>query len=48
LHDIINRPRQAFAIKDLGALHFFLGVQVRRDADGFLLNQAQYMEDILE
>ena len=48
LHDVINKLRQAFAIKDLGALHFFLGVQVRRDDDGFLLNQAQYTEDILE
>jgi hypothetical protein len=48
LHDIINKLRQAFAIKDLGALHFFLSVQVRRDDDGFLLNQSQYTKDILE
>jgi len=48
LHDVINKLRQTFAIKDLGALHFFLGVQVRRDDDGFLLNQAQYTKDILE
>jgi hypothetical protein len=37
LHDVINKLCQAFAIKDLGALH---GVQVRRDDDGFLLNQS--------
>jgi hypothetical protein len=48
LNDVINKLRQAFAIKNLGALHFFLGVQVRRDDDGFLLNQSQYTEDILE
>jgi hypothetical protein len=48
LHDVVDKLRQAFAIKDIGALHFFLGVQVCRDDDGFLLNQAQYTEDILE
>jgi histone deacetylase 1/2 len=48
LHDIVNKLSQEFAIKDLGGLQFFLGVQVRRDAADFLLNQAQYTEDILE
>lgn len=48
LRHVVDQLRQAFAIKDLGALHFFLGVQVRRDAAGFHLNQAQYTEDILE
>lgn len=48
LHRVVDKLRQAFAIKDLGELHFFLGVQVRRDASGFYLNQAQYTEDILE
>jgi hypothetical protein len=48
LHHVVDQLRQAFAIKDLGELHFFLGVQVRRDSAGFHLNQAQYTEDILE
>jgi hypothetical protein len=48
LRQVVDHLRQAFAIKDLGALHFFLGIQVRRDAAGFHLNQAQYAEDILE
>ena len=48
LRHVIDQLRQAFALKDLGELHFFLGVQVRRDATGFYLNQAQYTEDILE
>jgi hypothetical protein len=48
LRRVVDQLRQAFAIKDLGDLKFFLGVQVRRDATGFHLNQAQYTEDILE
>jgi len=48
LRHIVDQLREAFAIKDLGELHFLLGIQVRRDATGFHLNQAQYTEDILE
>jgi histone deacetylase 1/2 len=48
LRQVVDQLRQAFAIKDLGELHFFLGVQVRRDHAGFHLNQAQYTEDIME
>jgi histone deacetylase 1/2 len=48
LREVVHKLSQAFAIKDLGALHFFLGVQVRRDSNGFTLSQAQYTEDILE
>jgi hypothetical protein len=48
LRQVVNQLRQAFAIKDLGELHFFLVIQVHRDNAGFHLNQAQYIEDILE
>ena len=48
LREIVQALCREFAIKDLGALHFFLGVQVCRDATGFSLSQAQYTEDILE
>ena len=41
LRHIIKKLCHAFAIKDLGALNFFLGVQVCHDANGFFLNQAQ-------
>lgn len=36
MRDVVHKLHQAFAIKDLGALHFFLDVQVRRDACKFL------------
>lgn len=48
LQRVIRDLCREFAIKDLGALKFFLGVQVRRDDEGFFLSQAQYTEDILE
>ena len=48
LREIVQALCREFAINDLGALHFFLGVQVCRDATGFSLSQAQYTEDILE
>jgi histone deacetylase 1/2 len=36
-----------FAIKDLGDLHFFLGIEVKRTADSLLLTQAKYAHDLL-
>lgn len=47
LQRIIHELCREFAIRDLGMLKFFLGVQVRRDANGFFLTQAR-MEDILD
>ena len=40
LRHVVQQLCREFAIKDLGDLHFFLGVQVRRDASGFSLSQA--------
>jgi hypothetical protein len=40
LQHVIQELCHEFAIKDLGALKFFLGVQVRRDDAGFFLTQA--------
>nr|XP_020185370.1 uncharacterized mitochondrial protein AtMg00810-like [Aegilops tauschii subsp. strangulata] len=37
-----------FAIKDLVPLHYFLGIEVVRRADGFFLHQQQYAQDLLE
>ncbi|WVZ50486.1 hypothetical protein U9M48_001732 [Paspalum notatum var. saurae] len=45
---IVDKLSSEFAIKDLGPLKFFLGVQVHCDSTGFHLHQAQYAEDILE
>ncbi|XP_066380470.1 uncharacterized protein [Miscanthus floridulus] len=36
-----------FALKDLGDLHFFLGIEVKRVGDGLLLSQERYATDVL-
>lgn len=48
LRHIIKRLHDAFVVKDLGPVHHFLGIKVRRNATGFFLSQAQYAEDLLE
>ncbi|XP_071681692.1 uncharacterized mitochondrial protein AtMg00810-like [Lolium perenne] len=43
LHDL----GMAFALKDLGELHFFLGIEVRKVTDGIVLSQEKYANDLL-
>ncbi|XP_037474714.1 uncharacterized protein LOC119352077 [Triticum dicoccoides] len=35
-------------MKDLGPLHYFLGIAVTRTADGFFLSQSKYADELLE
>ena len=37
----------SFALKDLGALHYFLGIEVKKINDGIVLTQAKYALDLL-
>lgn len=39
LRRIIEQLRLKFAMKDLGPVHFFLGIQVRRTQAGFFLSR---------
>ena len=39
--------QREFSMKDLGALHHFLGMYVQHSGSGFLLSQRQYMMEIL-
>lgn len=48
LQRIVNRLHAEFVVKDLGQLRFFLGIDVKRTANGFYLSQQRYAEDILE
>nr|XP_020150129.1 uncharacterized mitochondrial protein AtMg00810-like [Aegilops tauschii subsp. strangulata] len=48
LQQLTARLRDEFALKDLGALHYFLGIEVVRCADGFFLHQQKYAHELLE
>jgi hypothetical protein len=37
-----------FALKDLGDLHYFLGIEVKHLSDGILLSEKKYAADILQ
>jgi histone deacetylase 1/2 len=44
LHDL----GMDFALKDLGGLHYFLGIEVKKVHDGIILTQEQYANQLLE
>jgi hypothetical protein len=37
-----------FALKDMGTLHYFLGIEVKRLNDGLVMSQTRYATDILK
>uniref|UniRef100_A0A1S3XAK2 Uncharacterized mitochondrial protein AtMg00810-like n=1 Tax=Nicotiana tabacum TaxID=4097 RepID=A0A1S3XAK2_TOBAC len=47
VNDIIDFLASRFSIKDLGNLHYFLGVEVIRSSDEIILSQANYVNEIL-
>lgn len=48
LTNFIVRLNKEFAIKDLGELNYFLGLDVMYASDGLFLNQSKYTHEILE
>nr|XP_040246023.1 uncharacterized mitochondrial protein AtMg00810-like [Aegilops tauschii subsp. strangulata] len=48
LHRLQQLLFAEFSMKDLGPLHYFLGIAVTRTADGFFLSQRKYAEELLE
>eukprot|EP00268_Persea_americana_P040628 TRINITY_DN40409_c0_g2_i1.p1 TRINITY_DN40409_c0_g2~~TRINITY_DN40409_c0_g2_i1.p1 ORF type:complete len:115 (+),score=12.36 TRINITY_DN40409_c0_g2_i1:50-394(+) len=40
--------RDSFHMKDLGPLHYFLGLEVHQSPQGLFLNQHKYTSDIIE
>uniref|UniRef100_A0A8R7RFB8 Reverse transcriptase Ty1/copia-type domain-containing protein n=1 Tax=Triticum urartu TaxID=4572 RepID=A0A8R7RFB8_TRIUA len=45
---LLEDLRRDFALKDLGDLHYFLGIEVKRVKDGILLTQEKYVSDVLK
>lgn len=45
---VTSQLHSRFALKDLGPLHYFLGVQVQSKPGGLLLTQTKYINDLLQ
>lgn len=48
LQQVIDYLTTEFDIKDLGSLHYFLGIQISKTAFGLFLSQTKYIKDLLE
>jgi hypothetical protein len=44
---LLTQLRDDFAIKDLGPLHYFLGIEVSASKGELLLTQSKYAQDLL-
>ena len=45
---LLQDLKEDFALKDLGDLHYFLGIEVNKVNDGLLLSQGKYTADLLK
>lgn len=45
---LLKELKSEFALKDLGNLNYFLGIQVNEVADGILMSQEKYASDFLK
>ncbi|XP_043699221.1 uncharacterized mitochondrial protein AtMg00810-like [Telopea speciosissima] len=44
---LLDQLSKAFSIKDLGPLHYFLGIEAVEHSKGLLLSQQRYIKDLL-
>ncbi|XP_055961469.1 uncharacterized mitochondrial protein AtMg00810-like [Mercurialis annua] len=47
LQSIIDSLQSKFALKDIGSLHYFLGIEAQCNSSGLLLTQCKYIRDLL-
>lgn len=45
---LIHQLTNEFAVKDLGRLEYFLGIEVKHETDGIVLSQRRYAQDLLQ
>uniref|UniRef100_A0A2N9J0Y8 Integrase catalytic domain-containing protein n=1 Tax=Fagus sylvatica TaxID=28930 RepID=A0A2N9J0Y8_FAGSY len=48
LDTLIHKLSSVFDLKDLGSLHYFLGLQITRTPSRLYINQAKYAQDLLK
>ena len=48
ISNLINTLSAEFSLKDLGPLHYFLGLEVKYIHDGLFVSQSKYIKDLLE
>lgn len=47
VHTCITQLSKEFKLRDLGKLHYFLGIEVRYLNNGIILSQQKYLQDLL-
>jgi len=45
---LLKDLEREFAPKDLGDIHYFLGIEVKRSRDGLKLSQERYVVDVVQ
>jgi hypothetical protein len=45
---LLKDLKNNFALKDLGDLHYFLGIQVKKERDNIVLSQEKYATELVE
>jgi histone deacetylase 1/2 len=45
---LLQDLEKEFALKDLGDLHYFLNIEVKRSVEGLVLNQERYAADVVK
>ena len=45
---LLKELEREFAPKDLGDIHYFLGIEVKRSRDGLKLSQERYVVDVVQ
>lgn len=47
-NEVFRQLQADFAVKDLGDLHYFLGIEVNKSSEGVVLTQKRYILDLLK
>jgi hypothetical protein len=48
IEQLLHKLSHEFALKDLGDLHYFLGIEVQKVSDGIILTQHKCASDLLQ